>query len=235
MMTENGRPVVEIKLVVLGIDSNYDRTTALAFEYRQKNVYPYLVERGFTLEYCQGKLARRYYVALEAKDSKVVYITGSGHGLDDTFTGHLGENVFRVGDYSIEECQGKIVHLLSCNTAYILGIEMVKQGCLAFFGYQYPFTFVEATADVFFECDSEIDRAFADGLTAAEVYHRVSDLYQKRIQEYRDRYVEGLFNGEDDETLDTLEKTVSFLTENLNNLCTPSVYKRWGDRAAKLY
>ena len=40
---------------------------------------------------------------------------------------------------------------------------------------------------------------------------------------------------EDSETLDILENTVSFLKENLNNLCAPSVYKRWGNPDAKLY
>ena len=45
------------------------------------------------------------------------------------------------------------------------------------FGYDEDFVFVPADQDVFFECDSEIDRAFADGLSAAEVYDRVKALF----------------------------------------------------------
>ncbi len=226
-MTESRRRMVEVNLVILGIDSNYDEITQPTFEYRQAHVYPYLIEQGFTLEYCQGKLARRCYVASAARDSRVVYITGSGHGFYDTFTGDWKRPLFKVGDYSSEESQGKIVHLLSCNTAGILGGDMVKHGCLAFFGYDQPFTFVPETAHVFFECDSEIDKAFADGLTAAEVYKRVSDLYQKRIKEYEDRF---------DKELDiNLLRTSVSLEFNLNHLCAPSVDQRWGDSEAKLY
>ena len=81
---------------------------------------------------------------------------------------------------------------------------MVKHGCLAFFGYDVQFTFPTKTADVFFECDSEIDRAFAEGITAEEVYQRVQDLYERRIKEYKKRWKEAFLNGEDDEDLDIL-------------------------------
>ena len=235
-MTHNRSRTIEINLLVLGIDSNYDdEIIQLTFQYRQAHVYPYLVEQGFTLEYCQGKLARRCYVASAARDCRVVYITGSGHGFPDTFTGDWGTPLFKVGDYSSEESQGKIVHLLSCKTAGILGEDMVQHGCLAFFGYDQQFIVVIKTAHVFFECDSEIDKAFADGLTAAEVYHRVYDLYQKRIQEYRDRYIEGQLNGEDSSIVAIWKTTYSRLQFNLNHLCAPSVNQRWGDLEAKLY
>ena len=38
-------------------------------------------------------------------------------------------------------------------------------------------------SDAFFDCDSEIDRAFADGLTAEEVYKRVIEHYNQKIRE----------------------------------------------------
>jgi len=60
-------------------------------------------------------------------------------------------------------------------------------------------------------------------------------IYQNPIQEYRDRYIEGLLNGEDSRTVDVWKKTYSRLQWNFNHLCAPSVDKRWGNPDAKLY
>ena len=110
---------------------------------------------------------------------------GVGHGSPTTFTGHFYDVVFEVGNYSAAEASGKIVHFLSCETAADLGPDFVRNGCLAFFGYDEDFVFTVADQDAFFECDSEIDRAFADGLTAAEVYDRVEKLFAKRVANFR--------------------------------------------------
>jgi hypothetical protein len=96
--------------------------------------------------------------------------------------------VYSVGNYSPEEVQGKIVHLLSCETAGKLGPDLVSHGCRAFFVTTKIFrfnSFQMDIADIFFQCDSEIDRAFADGLTAADVYSRVVALFDKNIAALR--------------------------------------------------
>src|SRR5437899_9395138 len=86
---------------------------------------------------------------------------------------------------TISKSRSKIIHLLSCRTALLLGPDLVTHGCRAYFGYDEDFTFVTAEAAIFFACDSEIDRAFADGLTAAQTYDRVFKLYTSRIAELR--------------------------------------------------
>lgn len=174
-----------LSVKVLGVDSNYEPVTRAAYEYREAKVYPYLQSKGYQVTKFQGPLARRYYVSPEAKKPEVDFITGVGHGLHNLYTGDQGDNVFQVGNYHPDESRGKIVHFLSCQTARELGPHFVSNGCLAYFGYDENFAFTMADKDIFFECDSEIDRAFADGLTAEQVYDRVRRLYDTRIAEFR--------------------------------------------------
>lgn len=211
--------VVEMDVVVVAIDSNYEPVTKAAFDYRQQYVYPYLEEKGFTIVRYQGPLARRYYVAPEARKPNVDYLTGVGHGSYDTYTGDYYDPIFSIGNYSQEESQRKIVHFLSCQTARSLGSDFVAHGCRAYFGYDENFTFYMPYANIFFECDSEIDRAFADGLTAGKVYDRVKALYDQRIAELRAAgklYVAA---------------TLEFDRDHLH---APSSGTRWGDCEAKL-
>ena len=58
-------------------------------------------------------------------------------------------------------------------------------GGVAFFGYSEDFIWPTALPDYYFECDSKIDRAFADGLTAAKVYECVAALVKKRAADNR--------------------------------------------------
>ncbi len=170
---------------IVGVDSNWEPATLAACQYRENHVYPHLAGKGYSIDKCQGPMAKRIYTAPKTRQPGVVYITGVGHGAYTTFTGHYYDMVFEVGNYSTSEPGGKIVHFLSCETAANLGPDFVKNGCLAFFGYDEDFVFTMADRDIFFECDSEIDLAFADGLTAAEVYDRVGKLFAKRVADFR--------------------------------------------------
>ena len=174
---------VTIELVALAIDSNYEPVTEAACDFRNEHVYPALTARGFVLEKLQGPLARRFYVAPAAARPEIDYITGVGHGVYDTFTGHHGDVIFRAGAFQAAEVSGKIVHLLSCQTARELGPSFIRNGCAAFFGYDENFTFLFDFAERFFACDAEIDLAFAEGLTAKKVYARVRALFEKQIAE----------------------------------------------------
>lgn len=177
--------MLTVALSVLGIDSNFEPATLAAYQYREKHVYPHIAAKGYPIDKSQGQMARRIYAAAKSRQPGVVYLTGVGHGSYTTFTGHYYDPVFEVGNYSNAEVRGKIVHFLSCETARDLGPDFIKNGCLAYFGYDEDFVFTMAEQDVFFECDSEIDRAFADGLTAAQVYDRVKALFKQRAADLR--------------------------------------------------
>jgi hypothetical protein len=209
-----------LNVTVLGIDSNYESVTLAGFEYREKHVYPYLRKKGLAVKKLQGPLARRHYVAPEARKPEVAYLTGVGHGLHNLYTGDHGDVVFQVGNYHPDEVAGKIAHFLSCQTARELGPDFVRNGCRAYFGYDENFTFYMAQKDIFFECDSEIDKTFADGLSAAQVYDRVRKLYDRRIAQLRAAgklYVAA---------------TLEFDRDHLR--CPSSGGTSWGDATAKL-
>jgi hypothetical protein len=207
------------KATVVAIDSNFEPFTKAAYEYRQKHVYPYFKEKGFDVLCFQGPLARRYYAAPAARKPAVDYLTGVGHGTYDTYTGDFFDPIFSRGNYHQEEIRGKIVHFLSCQTARVLGPDFIGQGALAFFGYDENFIYHEDEADVFFECDSEIDLAFADGLTARQVYLRVMAKYNLRITAMRAAgklYVAAMLEFDRD------------------HLRAPTSSEIWGDHKARL-
>ena len=165
---------------VLAIDANFEPITLSAYNYRLQNVYLYLENKGFKVQHTKGPMARRSYVAPLARKPNVHYITGLGHGSYDSFTGDFYDPIFAVGNYSQEESNGKIVHFLSCETARTLGPDFTKHGCRAYFGYDENFSFQPDIADLFFDCDAEIDRAIADGLTATNVMQRVRAVFLRQ-------------------------------------------------------
>jgi len=210
-----------VPVIVLGIDSNWEPATLAAYRYRDKYVYPHIASKGYAIEKCQGPMARRIYAAPKAQQPGVAYVTGVGHGSYTTYTGHYYDPIFQVGNYCAAEPRGKIVHFLSCETARDLGPDFVRNGCVAYFGYDDDFVFTTADQDVFFECDFEIDRAFSHGLTAAEVYERVKVLFAQRAADFRAQ-------GKQNEAA-TLEL-------DFDRLRCPSspVGGAWGDPKAKL-
>jgi hypothetical protein len=170
----------------LGIDANSDPTLLAGMTHRDADVYPYMLCKGILLEKRQGASAVSGSVGPKAGAAEITYITGSGYGNATTFQGQNSAAVFAVGVYAPREADGKIIHLMSCDTAQSLGPDFVVNGCRAFFGYDDYFVYAPSDADIFFDCDSEIDRAFADGLTADAVYTRVKALVDDRVKKLND-------------------------------------------------
>ncbi|MDQ2936638.1 MAG: hypothetical protein M3R67_03935 [Acidobacteriota bacterium] len=208
--------------VVLAIDANFDPVTRAPFEYREANVYPQMEKKGFTIVRRQGVQARRTEVLPQARKPKVLYFTGVGHGFPNNYTGDNLNSIFNTGNLNVKECKGKIVHFLSCETAAGLGPSFVDKGCLAYFGYSDNFTFQPIMADIFFECDSEIDLGFADGLNAEEVFQRVLARFQQHI----DRLKSSDDGGD--------QHNAAILEVDLRLLRAPSISEEYGDKNARL-
>ncbi len=206
-------------LKILAIDSSYDEITHASCVYRNKHVYPYMESKGFEIIRCQDKFARRAYVEQEICQEDIVYMTGVGHGIYATYMGEHCNPIFDIGNYQPQESDSKVVHFFACQTAAELGTDFVNNGCLAYFGYDENFTVYMHISDAFFDCDSEIDRAFADGLTAEEVYERVIAYYNEKISELK--------NGQHYEA-------AAGLQSNRDRLCAPSVDAKWGDKRARI-
>lgn len=211
-----------MEATILAIDANFDPITKAPFEYREENIYPLFQEKGFTIVRRQGEAARRTEVAPQARKPNVVYLTGVGHGFPNSYTGDNLDPIFSVGNFSPEEVTGKIVHFLSCETAAGLGPAFVANGCRAYFGYGDNFTYPPNLAETFFDCDSEIDRGFANGLTADQVFQNVQARFQEHIDRLKSTGDSGdLFNA-------------SVLEVDMHLLRAPSVAPDYGDPNAKL-
>lgn len=203
---------LRLDLKILAIDSSYDKITQRSCEYRNRNVYPYMESKGVEIVRCQDQSACRSYVKSKLSQNNIIYITGVGHGTDTAYLGEDSKPIFDVDKYQHKELQNKIVHLFACHTAAELGPNLVKHGCLAFFGYDVECIVYLHISDAFFECASEIDRAFADGLTAEQVYERTIEYYNRKISE--------LIDGGHYEEAAALEY-------NREHLCAPSVNSKW--------
>lgn len=204
---------------ILAIDSSYDQITKASYDYRNRYVYSYLESKGFEIIRCQGRFARRIYVEQVIFQKDIVYVTDVGHGTDTTYMGEHCNPIFDIGNYQSEELRNKAVHFFACQTAAKLGVDFVNHGCLAYFGYDKDFIVSMHVSDAFFDCDSEIDRTFADGLTAEEVYERVIAHYNQKIDDLEDG---GHYEA------------AAALIYNRDHLCAPSVAPKWGDKKARI-
>lgn len=211
-----------VEAVILAIDANFDPVTKAPFDYREANVYPHMEKKGFKIVRRQGVQARRADVAPQARKPNVIYLTGVGHGFRNSYTGDNLDPIFSKGHFSLEECKGKIAHFLSCETAAGLGPNFVLNGCRAYFGYSDNFTYPPSLAEVFFECDSEIDRGFADGLTADQVHKSVVARFQQHIDRLK-------ATGDGGDLMNA-----SILEVDLRLLRTPTVSSEYGDKNARL-
>ncbi|KKN87047.1 hypothetical protein LCGC14_0263170 [marine sediment metagenome] len=111
-------------------------------------------------------LARRKPFQLLAPQSDI--IIGTGHGDVDVFTGQNEVVILEVGQYDPREIEGKIIKLLSCQTAEYLGPDLVKNGCVAFLGY---------TDDYVWVVDADLaSRPWADDMAATSLMPVVDGL-----------------------------------------------------------
>jgi hypothetical protein len=231
-MSKSTTVTTDLELVILTINSKYDAITRSASRYREQSLFLYLEEK-FRVEHMTGQMARRQHVtySLENHGKGIVYISGIGHGYPDEFTGELRCSIFKVGEYSGKEVNNKIVHLLSCSTASILGKNMVEQGCKAFFGYDQPFLYVDLQEyeDIFWDCDAEIDRAFIDGCSAAQAHERTIEYYNGLIQKYSELYIQSFLDDEITvQQAAVYKKVFTHLQDNLLHLCSPAINPCWG-------
>jgi hypothetical protein len=163
--------------VVLAIESDYEPITSAAWDYRQNNVYPFIQSKGFQVHCLSASSANADAVRDALTDPSIVFITGSGHGSDTSFTGYGDLPIFEAGLPYPGSVSGKIVHLLSCGSAHYLGHDFIQNGATAFFGYDANFSYLPGISALLFDCDAQIDLALADGATAAQAMQRAIDRF----------------------------------------------------------
>ena len=166
------------KSSVLFCEDTTDNLTNMAAQYRKKNVHPAFKNAGFNVIVLEGAEDVRTKFAEKAKSKRVVYISGVGHGSPTVYTGHMGSNILRVGNYDGAEVQDKVIHLLSCQTAKQLGPDMIQKKAKAYMGYFENFTFVfddpntpTNEIELFWKCDSTFDIMMAKGNTVQAAHN----------------------------------------------------------------
>jgi hypothetical protein len=203
----------------IAIDSNYANDIAAASSFMETTVYPYLQSKGFAMQPFFGPLARRGFVAPAAQAAGVTLLAGAGHGTYSSFLGSSFEIIYAAGQYSPPEVSGKIAHFLSCENGRDLGPDFVKNGCLAYIGYDDNFTFDPNSADLFFECDGEILRGLADGLTVGDAVRKAKQRFAQTIA---------------DLTAEGNAQAAAIMQVNLSHLRSPLDGPQWGDANAML-
>jgi hypothetical protein len=169
-------------------ENTTDAVTKYAATYRKNNVHNVFNTRGFCLYEFENVNDVRVKIAPAAKNPRVVYISGIGHGSPTCYTGDLNQPIWCKGLYDPAEVKGKIIHLLSCQTAKELGPDLVAKGALAYAGYFENFTFVYDQAatpinemELFWKADSTFDVAMALGKTAEEAHNLTMAVYNAAI------------------------------------------------------
>ena len=131
--------------------------------------------------------------ALTAEDP--FFVSGVGHGNEDTFTGDIAEIaewIFRTTDCDI--LAGRITHLLSCSTAVNLGPAIIAAGGIAYAGYNRTWWWITEDVNVeidpytgyiaesYFRSANEFPVALIQGETALRAKERCWNEYTKFIE-----------------------------------------------------
>ena len=205
-------------MIAVCIDSNADIVAEAVAKWRDAHTYPLLLANGFSLRRLDGSMSNRDYLEQELRESDVTYLSGSGHGLDDEFQGSDNLPALKVGKYTKPEIVGRIVHLLSCRTALLLGRDLVKNGCIAFFGYDMPFSFYFEFIDKFMSPNRLIDEMISQGYNAQAVHVAVVAEYERVINDLKMSRASVI--------------VIADMQTNLNHFCSPSKDKKWGNPMA---
>ena len=143
-------------------------------------------------------LARRKPFQFSAPQSDI--IIGMGHGDKDVFTGQDEVVILEVSKYDPKEVQGKVIKLLSCQAALILGPDLIKNGAEAFLGYVDDYVWVmdsdlastpwaDKLAATSLMPVVEGLNALLDGKTAGEAYQIELDGYTRNAEIEEDELI----------------------------------------------
>ena len=204
------------KARALFCENTTDPITGPAANYRIQNVHPIFVKRGFEVIALIGADAIRNNFQSKAKDIRVCYIGGTGHGSYTTFTGNQQTVVLKVGGYKPGEVRKGVIHFLSCQTARTLGPDTVKKGAFAYVGYDENYVVDLGNQDLYYACDSQFDISMANGRTVEQA---VMDTYAKY-----------------DVTIASVPgtSTAAFLLSNKNLVRSPVSGASWGKKATTI-
>jgi hypothetical protein len=206
---------------VIAIETTDQPEFATAWKYRAQ-VHAALEKSGYTLTVEDDSNAVWQVVKDVVSDTSagITFISGVGHGTPRSFLGFSRLPVFQKDHYDPGMVANRIIHLTTCEAADELGLDFVKNGSIAFIGYNSLVSWSDdKTAAGWFKCDAAIDLALAAGKNVADAHAAGAKAFGDTIQELRDSH-----NG----------PGADFLEQILECLCSPVTDKRYGDPGARL-
>lgn len=183
---------------VVAIEQDYDLTLRYCQAFRTVYVYSHGALSGadppHMLVTCFNENATQAAILAAVQGDDVRFITGSGHGTYDRFTGQGGVTIWDTSISPPRHVQGMLVHLLSCQAGGLLGLLFVASGAHAFWGYSADFTFYchrvipanlseDAYAKPFFLLDAIIDLGILNGYDAARIYGQLDKEFWKAYRQ----------------------------------------------------
>jgi len=112
-------------------------------------------------------------------------IYGFGHGSPTVYTGDDEKSIFSVLECS--KLSGRIVYLLSCLTANLLGPSIISNGAKAYAGFRVSWTWITSSTDIdpytdhygkgYFESANELWISLCNGATFGEALQASVDKY----------------------------------------------------------
>jgi len=154
------------------------------------HVLQYAQSKGFNTIDLSAEQANKdpIYATIDQHDPASFY--GFGHGSPTTYTGDSEEPVFTCDE--CDKLSGRIIYLLSCLTGQLLGPEIMRQGALAYAGFNISWTWLSDSgtdgdpyediyARCFWESANELWIAVCDGVEFHEAIQRSIDKYNEWI------------------------------------------------------
>jgi hypothetical protein len=122
------------------------------------------------------------------------FIFLNGHGSDESIMGHNGEVLIRAGENE-EILANSVVYALACDSAAKLGFSCVRNGTLAYIGYENKFAFLtdknqecrpeeDKLANIFKEASNEIPLSLLKGKNAQHAYEGSQRKHMEMIRKF---------------------------------------------------
>lgn len=146
--------------------------------------------KGYEVVDLEGKKATRARFIGTLKKKSAILVVLNGHGNEDVVTGHDNETILEKSDAVVED---KIIYARACRSAKKLGPELIRQGALAYLGYDEDFIFIfdqekvfqpldDKTAALFLEPSNYLPTAILKGHSTGEANKRSKEKFMKNIE-----------------------------------------------------
>ncbi|MDP2860670.1 MAG: hypothetical protein Q8N98_03050 [bacterium] len=177
-------------LTLLITRPRYEATTFYLFAWSKKIIEVAIAKNLNVIDLKENRVNKKELTSVIEK-TKPELIVLNGHGDADLITGQNGEVLIKVGENE-ELLAGKIIYVLSCKTAQLLGLRSVAKGTKCYIGYKEEFLFVHKNltkplddpwAGLFFEPSNQIPISLIKQHTSGEASEKAKNMYLKNIQQ----------------------------------------------------